>query len=202
MKKIAIVTCATMVALGAFAQGKVSAVNDASRLFIYSADPSKLNPSDAGRAGTGLPQDGSFSYAIWGASGTGNGENALVLVSPVFAMSTAALPAGRLGGNSVTLPTTPAFPGAAFANFQVRLWSTSAGSWQNAQTAPGAYVAKTAVFQAKPGSAAPSPLNSTGASVGSTWPVGAVETALVPEPASATIIGLGLAGLIVLRRRK
>ena len=200
MKKTLLTLGVALVAAGAFAQGKVSLVNDATRLFVYDA-PNMIKPGDAALAGTGLPQTSAFKYALWGQSGTTTTDPAaLVKVSNDFMFSTAALPLGRLGGNAVTLPSTPAFPSATFATFQIRTWEATFASYADAIQG-GGYRGASPVFTVKPGAAVPNPLNSTLASAGSTWGAGPVLV-YVFELISAAIVGFGLVGLLIFRRRK
>lgn len=199
MKKTLLSLSIALIAAGAFAQGKVSMVNDATRLFVY-GDAASLKPADVNLAGTGLPQNSMFKYALWGVAGVGTADP-LVKVSNDFMFSTAALPLGRLGGNAVTLPSTPAFPSGAFATFQIRTWEATYATYQEAVDGLG-YVGASPIFTIKPGAAVPNPLNSTLASAGSTWEAGAIAVGIIPEPASAAIVGVGLAGLLIFRRKK
>jgi hypothetical protein len=103
-------------------------------------------------------------------------------------------PDGRLANQTVTLPA--GFPASVATFFQIQVWETSAGSYANALS--GNYIAgQTAVFSASPGSFAYSFLTTS-----TDWAGPITMAGVVPEPSTFVLAGLGLASLLLFRRRK
>lgn len=211
MKKTTLIIAASVLAISAInglAQGKVSIANTASQLLTYSSNPTLLKPTDAAKAGTVVVSRnagstaGDFKFQLWGASGNSATVDQLVPVSSVFAVNFAAN--GRVQATSVTLPDgtggTPAMPNGVHT-FQVRFLDTQANSWADIAANPLLYRGMSPVFTSTAGSA-PNNISTTGTPSFSTWGPGSITFQIVPEPATASIVGLGLASLLIFRRRK
>lgn len=206
MKKLILIVACVVTAIPAFAQGKVGLANDTARLFVYNTDTAYLRVADAAKAGVALPQQaGLFKVGLWAALGTGVAEGNLTEVVQAGVLPTSfdntGIAAGLLNGKGVTL-NTPAIPANTMSSFQIRVWEGTFATYDAAASGNG-YVGKTMVFNAKGGSIAPNPLNSTLASgANSSWAAGTIYVGLIPEPSSMAIMGLGVASLLIFRRRK
>jgi len=210
MKTILTILASISLASGAFAQGVVQVINNSTHLLKYSSNPAQLRPSDAALAGTSVVSatapGNTWMMELWAnVSSSVVPEAQLQLVSS--ALSAGSGVAGRFNGVNVTLPL--GYPGGAASTpapntFQIRFWEKTAANYTSyaAALASGlAYTAKTPVFTMNPGPSAPNSIVSSASPSFSTWASGDI-VAIVPEPASASIIGLGLAGLLIFRRRK
>lgn len=202
---------ATMgVAAGAFAQGKVTLINDNSHLLKYSTAVTDLRPEDAAKAGQSVVSAASpnntWMMELWGNTSASASEGQLAFLSGSVLPAGGPV-AGRFNGQAFTLPT--GYPGGAAAtpapnSFQIRLWEKTAANYSSysAALASGmAYTAKTPVFTMNPGPASANSLVSAASPSFSTWAAGSI-VAVIPEPASASLVGLGLASLLIFRRRK
>jgi len=200
MKKTLAILLISVVAVGAFAQGKVTFGNDASRLITVDSSASVLTAAgkNAALAGLAAPQVGapldvmsSLTAQLWGGVTAG----ALTLQSTLNPAGVAGFPDGRLQNVSVTLTGIPA--GAAF--FQILIFETSAGNFAAAQNGTGLWYASTAVFGATAGGFAPTPLTTS-----PNWAAGPITltAGVVPEPSTFVLAGLGVASLLLFRRRK
>lgn len=210
MKTLLATLAAMSLASGAFAQGFVQLINNSTHMIKYSSNPAELKPADAAKAGTAVASlaspNNTWMMELWGnTSSTVVPEGSLSLVSTALACGGPV--AGRFNGVNVTLPT--GYPGGAASApapnaFQIRFWEKTAanyGSYAAALASGLAYTAKTPVFTMNPGPAAPNSIVSSASPSFSTWANGDV-VAIVPEPATASLIGLGMAGLLIFRRRK
>ena len=209
MKTLLVMTATLGIAAGAFAQGKVTIINDNSHLLKYSSSTADLRPADAALAGASVASPSGIN-ASWAMQLYGN-PSATATQGMLAALGTWANAggpvAGRFSGVALTLPTGyPGGPVAATvpASFQVRLWEKTANNYTSFEAAKAsglAYYAMTPVFTMNPGPASANSIVAGGTPSFSTWAAGDI-VALVPEPASASIIGLGLASLLIFRRRK
>lgn len=199
MKKHILTIALSAISLAAFAQGKVAVQNDATRLVSYTTDTTYLLAADAGKAGTAVPNTSVLKYQLYASPGDMTAN--WMAVGPVTTLQSGS-PAGRIAALPVTLPSSPAFPGSTRATFQIKFFDASVASYDAAASVLGKYYGATPVFTAIPGASANNPLWQPNTPSLSTWAAGAVYVGVnVPEPASASIIGLGLASLLVFRRR-
>jgi hypothetical protein len=104
---------------------------------------------------------------------------------------------------------TPAIPGIANGTaigantpwFQVRVWDSAYASFY-AALANGAIVGQGPLFQMNPGPSLASQ-NTAPPGVNSTWSETPIYIGLfVPEPSTTALVGLGVATLLIFRRRK
>lgn len=212
MKKTLVTITATLVCLGALAQGRVNFNNDSLHLVYYTTDSSGLAPGDAGLAGRGPYSTNSPAGAtLFADLYSGTAANSLALVkSTTF---TGSFAEGRWTAAATTLPSGQPAGGTTF--FQVQVYDSRDTNAPSAQ-ANGHYFGTSPVFTAVPGSTTFVNLyqHAPGAAQ-STWPDGtfnmdvvaagargAIELRVIPEPASLALCGLGAAALLIFRRRK
>lgn len=203
MKKTLAILAACAVATGAFAQGKVTFGNDANHLIVFTTDVGSLTSASgtsfASLAGLALPQLGTaqntanlFTAQLFAGTTVGNVNTLVATQAPV---GIAGNPDGRLANQTVILPN--GFPASVATFFQIYVWETSAGSYANALS--GGYIAgATDVFSATPGSFAYNFLTTSPDWVGPITLTGGI----IPEPSTFVLAGLGLASLLLFRRRK
>lgn len=188
------------VSLSAFAQGKVAFINDANRLFTF-ADAAHMKAADVALAGTlintyatPLPSGVTLVTALFGGTTAGSltQQKALVLNA-----SDSFIDPGRMKSMSTVL----GFTGGVARYFQVAIWDNAYATPQAAEAALSySYVSD--VFTAIPGTSISYPSIVPGGPAQSTWASGPLVVGIVPEPTSAMIAGLGLASLLILRRKK
>jgi len=198
MKKTLAVLAICALAVGAFAQGKVlfgnanhpvTIVNDAGRLTL-SGKSSTLAGLAAPQAGSPNDVLGLLTGQLW----VGTSAGSMTLQSTVAGIGLAGLNDGIFKNTPVTLTGVPAGP----AFFQIFLWETSSGGWTTASTGNGYWYGSTAVHTVNAGSFAANPLDNAG------WPAGPITLTAnpVPEPSTFVLAGLGIASLLLFRRRK
>ena len=209
MKKLLLIVAATLVCVSAFAQGKVSFAADSAHLVYFTTDVDSLRPTDGSLAGAGvyagtIPAGVSLVADLW----AGPTAGALSKVTSVATWSASA--PGRWTTTSVVLPTTMA--GNVLGYFQVDIHDATAASAEEAWGQLNKYGGQSTVFTMVPGISTYVAIANTGAGQ-STWaagtqPIGtsgfgAIKLyATVPEPGTFALAGLGLATLLIFRRRK
>jgi hypothetical protein len=96
--------------------------------------------------------------------------------------------------------TNAAVAGGANGAFQVRAWTASSGAdWNTALASGSGNAGKTGVFENATGNPAASPPTNPALLTG--WNAPLIVTP-IPEPSTIALAGLGLASLLVIRRRK
>jgi hypothetical protein len=219
MKKTLLTTIALVVAVGAFAQGTVqfnnSTAGNLTKVYLpdgYNAygEASGVTPGRTGNTATdsvagstlysgALLQGSGWTAQLWSANGSGVAESLLLgQTTTTFRTGTAA---GRFALTTATLANVP--PDSAVATLQVRVFPTSYGSWANAFAAfesgtdPLAWIGKSITFDTLLiGGLVNTPPAMTGLTSFS------LGTNVIPEPSSMALAGLGVASLLIFRRRK
>lgn len=186
MKKQLMTLIATVAFAGSvFGQGQVTLANNASSLVRI----------DDAVAGTAVPI-GSVSFQLYFAAGQNQPEASLAAVGPIVGTSTVL--AGRIANTVIDIPQAVVLPGGA-ATFQVWAWTSSFASYAAAASG-GGLIGKSIPFNGTTSPAGvPPPLPVTLAGL---YPGFAVTAGVIPEPSTFVLAGLGLASLLLFRRRK
>jgi len=216
MKKTLVTLTATLACVAAFAQGKVGFQNDSLHLVYFNPDPSKVLAADVALAGqptplptASLPSGVTLAADLY----MGTASTSLTLYSSTTFDATA--PGPGKWQNVAVATSNPFIAGgtSVFVEVQVRD-AASAAPATFAGTAFGTYYGTSEMFKFTLGSGIQNPvlwgangnwapgtfnLDATAAGTGSR---GAIQISTVPEPASLALCGLGVAALVIFRRRK
>lgn len=206
MKKLLVIIATSLVASSALAQGLLN-WNTASS----TGSTIKYGSNAAFGALAGAVYDGTFAGSlplnsgIWaGPAGTAEG-NLVFLANSLKVVGTAGPGKGNIQGMGSYAFAD--YAASTVISLQIRAWSGSAYG-------QGAVAAKSAVTQISLGGGlVPTPIawSTAGVASASTWnavaptgtgPLQGFTLSIVPEPASASLLGLGLASLLIFRRRK
>jgi hypothetical protein len=210
MKKLILTVTVTLACVGAFAQGKVRLENNSLHLLYFTTDTSHLLAADQALAGLATLSNGqgangtTLAVDLW--AGTSSGALAKIGQTSI---TSGALGGTFTGANYSTVP----FTGVGF--FQVQVYSLAAGSFASASTNSNQYYGASPVFTSTTSSGVPyfSIVQLT-TPASSTWAVGSfdlgannrgaisLQANIIPEPTTAALAGLALAGLAIFRRRK
>src|SRR3974390_1568600 len=142
-----------------------------------------------------------WSADLYWAAGTVTNSTLLTALNQPTTFSTVPAQAGFFFAGARTVPGTQV---GETITAQVRVWDTASGSsWATAATTPGARVGESILFQVGPLggflSGVPAvPANMIGIG-NNAWSVSVVG---VPEPCTVAWAGVGLAGMLVLRRSR
>jgi len=182
MKKQLMTFAATVAFAGSvFGQGQVTLANNATSLVRI----------DDAVTGNAVPV-GSISFQLYfGAAGTPAGS--LVAVGPI--VGTSAVAAGRIASTVIDIPTA-IVPAGGTATFQIWGWTSSFASYAAAASG-GGLVGKSQTFNGTTSVGGPPPPLPT--TLAGLYPGFAVT---IPEPSTFVLAGLGVASLLLFRRRK
>jgi hypothetical protein len=190
MKKLILTVALGVASVAAFAQGTLNFANGGSGLVarVYDTD------GTTGLAGS------AFSADLYWAAGTVANSALLNPLGLPATFSTIASQAGLFFGGPRTVPGAA---GASVITAQIRVWDTASGSsWAQASTVNGARVGESILFQvtlADPNVTPPGIPTTMTALNGHPWNLAVVG---IPEPSTLALAGLGLAGMLALRRRR
>lgn len=212
MKKVLLTLSVAALSVAAFAQGRVNVLNDAGSQVVLTSNSGLAMSADQGMLGhpitTPLPSGVTLMCGLYG----GTSQGSLFLYSTW--LMNAAIPAGSIPATHVILnaiPATgaPAIPGIATGTpigastpwFQVRVWDSTYANFA-AAVAANAYNGENAEFQLNPSPSSIAYTGTTPPGPNSTWTDGPIVVALVPEPSTFALAGLGAAAMLIFRRRK
>ena len=216
MKKLLITTAATLVSVAVFAQGTVYFSNNAfqkissgtvgSAASTWTVVPATANLLNFGlfyATGATQPQPGALTF-LGSVSGVNSATSAGLIVNTSGASITA------LG-----IPTTS--PGQANVWVAIAGWSGSFGTdWAAAKasalTTTGNYFGQSPVINVAPNAGGLGPTTGPGAIIWQTASgtdptkiaggFGVFTAGIVPEPSTMALAGLGMAAMLIFRRRK
>jgi hypothetical protein len=201
MKRAILTITATLACVAAFAQGKVTFLNDSLHLVYFCPDPSGLVPADAALAGQGVTNITPSGLTLVVDLYQGTSSTSLGFLSSTTIGNSVA---GHFGPATVVVGV--AAPGTQF--YQVQVHDNS-----SAFPPPYIYYGFSAIFTCSSGNITPISI----VSGSSTWAIGtfnmdqygagsrgAIEVGLdcIPEPSTYALAGLGAAAVLAFRRRK
>lgn len=189
MKKILVTLSVASMAVGAFAQGQVGFKNmlAAPTPYVYLADGTTKVPYNGGATALAFMAD-----LYYGPAGTVN-PNSLTALNTTTYFSATASQAGLFNGGN---PSIASIPGGTTATLQIRTWETKGIYTSYALALAGAtgLVGEGNLVQVTLSSPPATPPNMVG--------IQPIIMHPVPEPTVAAIAGLGLASMLILRRKK
>jgi hypothetical protein len=198
MKKTLLTLALVASTMAAFAQGRVTFINDTLHIFTITTDPNGRRPADvAGPVAGPLPSGVTLIAGLY----AGTSSSSLALQSTKVLTAANFSEAGAMSGLAVNLAA--GLPGNTTIFFQVAVWDNAFAN-PTLAFAGGSYQGLSAIFTATPStSAITAPSILPGGTSASTWANGPVTISTpVPEPSTLALAGLGMASMLVLRRRK
>jgi len=225
MKKLLLVAVAAVVAVSAYGQGKLALANNDNQLIYFGTS---LASGDVGKTVAGNPLAG---QTLWSGGGTLDSlAGSPTLLVGLFAgadagslnLVTTTAGFGDLNFAGYISPQVnvelPGLAAGTPAFFRIDVYDSRNTSAADAWSMIDRYAGTTGLFEATPAAAAYAPIYQASAPVNSTMPVGtfvpvdyagfpgyfgSIEVyATVPEPSMFALAGLGIASLLIFRRRK
>jgi len=195
MKKTLAILATFAVAFGAFAQGKVIFGNGNTHPVTIDTRATYAGNEAPGSLATQIGVGSQVLNTLTAQLFAGTAAGSLTLQGTFAPAGLAGFENGVLQNTFVLLTGIAAGP----AFFQIVLFQTSAGSYNAASGGQGLWYGQSAVFPATAGSFAPTPLSSAAG-----WVAGPITLSAnpVPEPSTIALAGLGVASLLLFRRRK
>jgi hypothetical protein len=193
MKKVLLTLALTAVCAGAFAQGKISMLNNAARALTWDSS-ALLKASDSALAGTLVQNTGSgASLLVDLYGGTASDAMTLQLTTVVSAAAGLFGPANFISAN---------LAGGTTYTFQVQVRESGFATAFASEQA-GGYYGFSPFFTFKPSSTiAYNSIVNAGGTALSTWGAAPIMVGVVPEPSTFALAGLGAAAMLIFRRRK
>lgn len=189
MKKILVTLAAVAVTVGAFAQGQVTFKNVFTPYaFVYLADGVTKVPASV------APNVGAYAVDLYYGPAGITDMKSLTPLGLQVNFSTVVAQAGLFSGGTQFVPGVPA---GSVATLQVRAWETKGGlytSYAAALQGATGLVGEGNLVQVALNTAPATPPNMVG--------ITPITLHQVPEPTVAAIAGLGLASMLILRRKK
>lgn len=189
MKKTLVTLAAVAVAVGAFAQGQVSFKNFFTPYtFVYLEDGVTKVPASI------APNVGAYVVDLYyGSAGISN-PNSLTPMGLAAPFSSVAAQAGLFNGGVQLIPGVPS---GSTATLQIRAWETKGGLYTSYAAA---LAGKTGLVGE--GNLVQVTLNTAPSTAPTMNGITSITMHPVPEPTVAAIAGLGLASMLILRRKK
>jgi hypothetical protein len=208
MKKTLVTIAALMLGVSVYAQGNL----------LFGNSATSLVKTNDGKGNIGNMQNsmGPFMFELWWGPASGYSNGVSTGLSPLMIAGTnvwqrsSGVSAGRIS-SSATLPVTGTAVGD-WITIQVRGWSQALGTTYlaakaNADSGLPQYatswigVSGLGVYKLQGTIPAPSTVM-LGADTSGSIQIGSFDLTPVPEPSTIALVGLGLAGLYFIRRRK
>lgn len=192
MKKVLLTLALTAVCAASFAQGKISFLNNAAHAVVWS---NVVKTVDAGVAGQSVANTGPGATLLVDLYGGANAGSMTLQTTTVISAA-----AGLFGPFNFTSAN---LAGGVTATMQVKIRESSFATAELA-VAGGGYYGFSPIFTFRPSSTiAFNSIVNPGGTALSTWADGPIQvTAVVPEPSSMALAGIGAASLLIFRRRK
>jgi hypothetical protein len=197
MKKTLLTLALVATTVAAFAQGKVSFGNDSLHLFVFG----NTLPQDASQAGLGIQTNLASGVSLIAGLYAGTSSTSLTLQSATTLISGPGAYTGLDPGRMTSRQQLLTIAGGVPQWFQIVVYDFGDATPGDAQG--GLYWGASPLFQVTPGTSLSYPSIMPGGPGASTLAASLpIVVNAVPEPSSFALAGLGMASLLIFRRRK